>query len=212
VKRARLLPARATGCNAAAARQSPLTLNPRPRAPLHVAAPPPATSVAARCKPKRLDDGARACPCARHTLMPPHRAKPARLPACLPAPLSDCQPTRPRAPLRLAHPHPPVARPPNPLPNTPLPTAPNPLPTAPNRPQPPHRQNYRIVLGAKVPVYNPNFFRARVSGNLSVSFYDAAAGWKARFWGARGARVRGRGAAARAPRLSEAHGAHACTR
>ncbi|GBF96557.1 hypothetical protein Rsub_09140 [Raphidocelis subcapitata] len=39
--------------------------------------------------------------------------------------------------------------------------------------------NYRIILGAKVPVLNPNFFSARVTGNLSISFYDADAGWKA---------------------------------
>lgn len=36
--------------------------------------------------------------------------------------------------------------------------------------------NYRIVLGVKIPVNNPNYFAAALSGNLSVSFYDADAG------------------------------------
>jgi hypothetical protein len=28
------------------------------------------------------------------------------------------------------------------------------------------------------PQLNPNYFTARISGNLSISFYDAAAGWE----------------------------------
>jgi hypothetical protein len=34
------------------------------------------------------------------------------------------------------------------------------------------------VLGAKVPVINPNYYSASVSGNLSISYYDVAAGWQ----------------------------------
>lgn len=38
-------------------------------------------------------------------------------------------------------------------------------------------KTYRIILQAEVPVYNPNYLKASVTGNLTVSFYDAEAGW-----------------------------------
>eukprot|EP00879_Flechtneria_rotunda_P026473 GHRR01028228.1.p1 GENE.GHRR01028228.1~~GHRR01028228.1.p1 ORF type:complete len:227 (+),score=75.36 GHRR01028228.1:747-1427(+) len=39
--------------------------------------------------------------------------------------------------------------------------------------------NYRIVLQADVPIYNPNYLKVSVTGNLTVSFFDAEAGWAA---------------------------------
>jgi hypothetical protein len=39
----------------------------------------------------------------------------------------------------------------------------------------------------RAPQINPNYFTSRISGNLSVSFYDAPAGWKARGPGLGGA-------------------------
>ncbi|KAF6255524.1 P-loop containing nucleoside triphosphate hydrolase protein [Scenedesmus sp. NREL 46B-D3] len=35
---------------------------------------------------------------------------------------------------------------------------------------------YRIILEADVPIFNPNYLKAAVSGNVSVSFFDAEAG------------------------------------
>eukprot|EP00877_Chromochloris_zofingiensis_P006027 jgi/Chrzof1/1678/Cz10g16260.t1 len=36
---------------------------------------------------------------------------------------------------------------------------------------------YRILLLAEVPIYNPNYVKAEITGNVSVSFFDAEAGW-----------------------------------
>eukprot|EP00878_Enallax_costatus_P021111 GHUV01022342.1.p1 GENE.GHUV01022342.1~~GHUV01022342.1.p1 ORF type:complete len:199 (+),score=11.48 GHUV01022342.1:381-977(+) len=36
---------------------------------------------------------------------------------------------------------------------------------------------YRIILQADVPVYNPNYLKVSVIGSVSVSFFDAEAGW-----------------------------------
>eukprot|EP00775_Hariotina_reticulata_P013774 gene13774-13895_t len=35
---------------------------------------------------------------------------------------------------------------------------------------------YRIILQAEVPIYNPNYLKASVTGNVTVSFFDAEAG------------------------------------